>query len=52
MYLSIGNYSALDSKLISSLSNSNVSEECLTVTVGGKKELKLIGVPSNQPGTP
>ena len=39
-----------NSKLISSLSNANVSKERLTVTVGDMKEMKHLGVPSKQPG--
>lgn len=40
-----------DSKLMSSLSNQNITEERLTVVVGNATELKLLGVPSYQPGT-
>ena len=40
-----------ESKLISSLLNSNVSEERLTAIVGGTKELKFLGVPPYQPDT-
>jgi hypothetical protein len=40
-----------DSKLMPTLSNSNVLVERLTVVVGNTLELKLLGVPSYQPGT-
>lgn len=40
-----------DSKLIPTLSNRNISEERLTVIVGTAHEVKLLGVPSYQPGT-
>lgn len=40
-----------DSKLMSSLSNQNVNEERLTVVVGNQRDLKLLGVPSYQPGS-
>ena len=40
-----------DSKLKSSLLNSNVSKDHLTVIVVDTKELKLLGAPSYQPGT-
>jgi len=40
-----------DSKLMASLSNQNVTQERLTVVVGTSLDLKLLGVPSYQPGT-
>ena len=40
-----------DSKLMPSLCNKNITEERLTVVVGNTHELKLLGVPSYQPGT-
>ena len=40
-----------DSKLLPSLCNPNVNEERLTIVVGDKNEMKLLGVPSYQPGT-
>jgi hypothetical protein len=40
-----------DSKLMPSLINQKISEERLIVVVGNALELKLLGVPSYQPGT-
>jgi len=40
-----------DSKLIGTLADKNVKEERLTVAVGDKNEIKLLGVPAYQPGT-
>jgi hypothetical protein len=40
-----------DSKLMSSLSNRNVTEERLTVVIGTALEMKLLGVPAYKPGT-
>jgi len=40
-----------DSKLMSSLTNRNVTQERLTVVVGDALELKLLGVPAYEPGT-
>jgi hypothetical protein len=40
-----------DSKLMPSLHNKNITEERLTVVVGNVQELKVLGVPSYQPGT-
>lgn len=40
-----------DSKLLASLTNQNITEERLSVIVGTSNELKLLGVPSYQPGT-
>lgn len=40
-----------DSKLLHTLEDKNVNEERLTVAVGDVNEIKLLGVPSYQPGT-
>lgn len=40
-----------DSKLVSTLTNHNVTEERLSVVVGDSSQLKLLGVPQYLPGT-
>ena len=41
----------LDSKMAGKMQNPNEKEERLTVAVGNKKEVKLLGVPSYTPGS-